>query len=333
VWEIEPLVARAHCARAAMMLAMHRLLPASLLAALALALPAAASAADVLVAPDPAAQQLTALDGTIVWVTGAFGHQKLMQRTPDGAVAPVKGTREARSYRSIDLGHDSDGALRLTYLRCDTNTACKALWNDLDGRRATFRTLTLPKCAISTAPSWWRTRIAYGLDCTGSAANRRRTGLYVKNGTHAPRHLPLPKDAVKFGVDRIESVDLRATRVAAVAADIYEYAFSESVNGTGMASFLAAASEGDSDESARGLALGSGGAQWTLTDAEHAGDPRETLIFRLAGGCLRRERIATSPDGEFAATDLAVDGTTLYLLVPGTGIVTHDFTPDPTPSC
>jgi hypothetical protein len=316
-----------------MMFAMHRLLVTVLLAAAALALPPAASAADVLVAPDPAAQQLTALDGTIVWVSGAFGHQKLMQRTPDGVVAPVKGTREARWYRSIDLGHDSDGALRLTYLRCDTTSSCKALWNDLDGRRATFRKLTLPKCAISTAPSWWRTRIAYGLDCKGSAANRRRTGLYVKNGSRAPKRLPLPKDAAKFGVNKIESVDLRATRVAAVAADIYEYAFSESVNGTGMSSFLAAASEGDSEESARGLSLGSGGTLWALTDAEHSDDPKQAIVFRVVDDCLRLERMSTPSDGAFAATDLAVDGTTLYLLVPGTGIVTHEFAPAATPSC
>jgi hypothetical protein len=316
-----------------MMLGMHRLLPTAVLAAAALALPATASAADTLVASDPAAQQLTALDGTIVWVSGAFGHQKLMQRTPDGVIAPVKGTREARWYRSIDLGHDSDGALRLTYLRCDTTSSCKALWNDLDGRRATFRKLALPKCAISTAPSWWRTRIAYGLDCTGSAANRRRTGLYVKNGSRAPRRLPLPKDAVKFGVNRIESVDLRATRVAAVAADIFEYVFSENVNGTGMASFLAAASEGDSDENARGLSLGGGGTLWALRDATHANDPKETIVFRVVDDCLRLERMTTPPDGDFAATEVGVDGTTLYLLVPGTGIVTHTFAPAATPSC
>jgi hypothetical protein len=312
---------------------MHRLLLSSLLAAAALALPTTASAADPLIAADPAAQQLTALDGTVVWVTGALGHQKLVQRTPDGAVAPVEGAREARAYRSIDLGRDPDGDLVLTYLRCDTGGSCKALWNDLDGRRATFRKLTLPKCAISTAPSWWRTRIAYGLDCKGSAANRRRTGLYVKNGSRAPRRLPLPKDAVKFGVNKIESVDLRATRVAAVAADIYEYAFSASVNGTGTSSFLAAASEGDSDENARGLSLGSGGTLWVLTDAEHANDPKEAIVFRVVGDCLRLERMTTPPDGAFAATDLAVDGTTLYLLVPGTGIVTHEFAPAATPSC
>jgi hypothetical protein len=312
---------------------MRRLLLTSLLAAATLALPATASAADTVVAPDPAAQQLAALDGTVVWVTGAFGHQKLMQRTPDAVVAPVKGTREARWYRSIDLGHDSDGALRLTYLRCDSGSSCQALWNDLDGRRATFRKLALPSCAVSTAPSWWRTRIAYGLDCSGSAANRRRTGLYVKTGSRAPRRLSLPKDAVKFGVNRIESVDLRGTRVAAVAADIYEYAFSESVTGTGMSSFLAAASEGESDENAHGLALGSGGTLWALTDAEHGGDPKEALIFRFAGDCLRRERLTTLPDGDFAATDLAVDGTTLYLIAPGTGVVTHEFAPKATPSC
>jgi hypothetical protein len=312
---------------------MHRFLLTSVLAATALALPVTAAAADTVVASDPAAQQLTALDGTIVWVSGTFGHQKLMQRTPDGVIAAVKGTREARSYRSIDLGHDSDSALRLTYLRCDTNTSCKALWNDLDGRRATFRTLTLPRCAVSTAPSWWRTRVAYGLDCTGSAANRKRTGLYVKNGSRPPKRLPLPKDAVKFGINRIESVDLRATRVAAIAADIYEYAFSESVNGTGMSSFLAAASEGDSDEHARGLALGSGGTLWALTDAEHQNDPKEAILFRLVDDCLRLERMNTPPDGDFAATDLAVDGTALYLLVPGAGIVTHEFAPAATPSC
>jgi hypothetical protein len=316
-----------------MMLAMHRVLLTSLLAAAALALPATASAADAIVVPDPAAQQLTALDGTIVWVSGAFGHQRLMQRTADGVVAPVRGTREARSYRSVDLGHDSDGALRLTYLRCDAGSPCQALWNDLDGRRATFRKLALPKCAVGTAPSWWRTRLAYGLDCSGSAANRRRTGLYVKTGSRPPKRLPLPRDAVRFGVDRIESADLRGTRVAAVAADIYEYAFSERVDGTGIASFLAAASEGDSDESARGLALGSGGTLWTLTDAEHAGDPKEAVIFRLAGGCRRRERMASPPDADFAATDLTVDGTTPYLIVPGAGIVTHEFAPDATPSC
>jgi hypothetical protein len=316
------------------MASMHRLLLTSLAAAAALALPATATAADSLVAADPAAQQITALDGTIVWVSGAFGHQRLIQRAPDGTIAPVRNAPESRSYRSIDLGHDRDGKLRLTYLRCDTTSSCKSLWDDLDGRRATFRNLTPPKCTISTAVSQWRARLAYGLDCTGSAANRKLTGLYTKNGSRHAVRLPRPKDAVRFGVRSIESVDLRGTRVAAVAADIFEYSFSETVAGADMRSFLAAASEGDSDESARGLAIQSAATHWTLTDATHSGDPNVTLIFRQTGDCLQREQLASAPDADgFEAIDLAADGATLYLVVPGSGIVTHAFTADPTLTC
>jgi hypothetical protein len=314
---------------------MHRYRLTLLIAAACLALPAAASAQDTLVAPDPAATQMTALDGTIVWVSGAFGSQRLWQRTPAGTIAPVKGAPQSRSYRSIDLGKDSDGKLRLTYLRCDTSASCKSLWDDLDGRRATFRNLEPAKCKISTAVSQWRTRLAYGLLCTGSAANRKLTGLYTKNGSRKPVRLPRPPAAVKFGVKTIESVDLRGTRVAAVAADIFEYSFSETVGGSDMRSFLAAASEGDSDESARGLAIQSAATHWTLTDASHAGDPNQAVISRQTGTCLQRERLV-SPAGaaqEFEAIDLAADGAALYLIRPGTGIVAHTFTPDPAFTC
>jgi hypothetical protein len=71
-----------------------------------------------------------------------------------------------------------------------------------------------------------------------------------------------------------------------------------------MRSFRAAASEGESNGHARGLAIQSASTHWTLTAAEHTGDPAEAI-------------------------DLAVDGATLYLLRPGIGIVTHAFTPDP----
>ena len=52
------------------------------------------------------------------------------------------------------------------------------------------------------------------------------------------------------------------------------------------------------------------------------------------GGCLQLQRL-TSPDenGNFLATDLAADGDDLYLLVPGIGVVSHVFVPDPTPTC
>jgi hypothetical protein len=258
-----------------------------------------------------------------------------MQRTPDGAIAPVKGAPQSRSYRSIDLGKDSDGKLRLTYLRCDTSSSCKSLWNDLDGRRATFRNLEPPKCRVNTAVSQWRTRLAYGLFCTGSAANRKLTGLYTKNGSRRPVRLPRPKDAVKFGVRAIESVDLRGQRVAAVAADIFEYSFSQTVGGNDMRAFLAAASEGDSDENARGLAIQSAATHWTLTDATHAGDPNVAIIHRQSGDCLQHERLVSAPGAthEFEAIDLAADGTTLYLVKPGTGIVAHAFSADPSVTC
>jgi len=317
---------------------MHRsLLLPTLLAAAALTFPAAAaSAADAVVAPDPVAQQITALDGTIAWVSGTFGHQNLMFRAPDGAISKVKGTREARAYRSIDLGRDQDGALRLTYLRCDgnANSTCQSLWNDLDGRRATFRNLTIPDCTVNTAPSWWRTKIAYGLDCAGSAANRRLTGLYVKTGSHAPVRLPRPKDAVTFRVMTVGSVDLRGTQVSATAVDIFEYSYTETTAGKNIRSFLAAASEGDSDEHIRGLAIQSATTDWTLANASHAGDPDETLIFRRQGSCLQRERLVSADEnGDFLATDVAADGANLYLLVPNIGIVSHTFTPEPTAAC
>ena len=71
---------------------------------------------------------------------------------------------------------------------------------------------------------------------------------------------------------------------------------------------------------------------WALTDAEHAGDPNESVIFRTAGACTQDERLITpaGPDQEssFLASDLAVSGKTLYLVVPGTGIVAHGFVPE-----
>jgi len=314
---------------------MHRSLLSSILAAGALALSAGtASAADTVVAPDAAAQRVTALDGTVVWVTGGFGHQKLMQRTPDGTISAVKGTREARSYPSIDLGHNSDGDLLLTYLRCDAPSSCVSLWNDLDGRRATFRGYEPRGCRLTTTVSQWRTHYAYGLACTRNGkADNARTGLYVKARGHSPRQLHRPKDAIRFGAREITAVDIRSTRVAAIASDIYEYAFSQTLTGTGMVSVFAAASEGDSDEHARSVALGTANTLWALTDAEHLDDPKESVVFRVAAGCERLERIDTPSTGDFAAGGLAVDGDALYLLVPGVGITQHAFVPAATPTC
>ena len=300
----------------------------AILAALALLAGPAAAHADTPFAADPAAQDVDALDGTVVWVSGAFGSQRLMQGTAAGA-GPVAGAPVATAYRSLDLGRDAGGGLVLTYLRCRTGSSCVARQDDLRGGRRSLPGLTLRGCSLSTAPALWRTRAAYGLACRRGTTFR--SGLYVKTPGSAPRRLPLPADAVRFGADELTAVDLRGTRVGAVAADIYEYAFSQTVTGADRRSFLAAASEGDGDAHARGVSLGTGGALWTLVDAEHAGDPNQAVIFRQAGPCLQYETLANAagPDQEtgFRATAMAVDGEELYLVVPGTGIVTYAFAP------
>jgi len=306
------------------------------LALAALAAPAV-SAADTTIATDPTAQRVTALDGTVVWVSGRFPNQTLMAHTAAGT-GPVAGAPR-RAYTSIDLGRDAAGRLRLTYLRCVGTRSCLAMRDDLQGRRTVLRKLALKRCSLTTAPSVWRTRTAFGLACTKGTGSRRtddpkRSGLYVKTAGGATRRLPLPADAVKFGIDRLSFVDLRSNAVAAVAADVYEYAFTQTVAGKQRRSFLAAASEGDSNEHVRGLALGSGGALWALVDSEHAGDPNAAIIHRLTGTCLNSERQANAPgqdeESGFRAIGLAVDGRTLHLAVPDLGIVTHPFDPDGT---
>jgi hypothetical protein len=292
---------------------------------------ATAAAADTTVAPDPVADEVTALDGTIVWVSGKFGDQIVMQRSPAGVIAQVKGAPHAKAYRTIDLGHDSKNRLVLTYERCSTASHCKPFLDNLKGKRATYKHLTLKRCEIATAPAVWRTRLAYGLECRkpNKQIDDARSGLYVKTGAKSPRRMRLPHDAKKFGVTNISSVDLRGTRVAAVAADVYEYSFTEKVDRTGLRSIFGAASEGDSDEHTTGLALSSGGVMWALVDAEHVGDPNQARIFRVGATCYDLQELVNpaGPDQEtgFLATDLAVDGSTLYLVVPGTGVVLHPF--------
>jgi hypothetical protein len=52
-------------------------------------------------------------------------------------------------------------------------------------------------------------------------------------------------------------------------------------------------------------------------------------VYRTAARCDDHETLTAQPgDQRFPATDLAVDGDTLYLLIPGTGIVSHPFSPE-----
>lgn len=292
---------------------MTRALPIALAAVVAaLAVPATASA-----------QPVAALDRTVVWVQGEFGAQTLMQRSPDGTAARVAGAPDAQAYRSIDLGRDASNRLVLTYLRCDRGSGCVARRDDLRGHRASIRGLAPRGCGLTTAPALWRGRTAYGLSC---GADRARGGLYVRSGSRT-RHLARPREAVRAGATEITHVDLRGTEVAAVASDIYAYAFAQTVGGSRRRSFLAAASEGDGDARVRGLALGAGGALWTLVNAEHAGDPPESIVSRLTGSCLQWERITGTAGGPFPAAGLGVDHATPYLTRPGAGPGPHAFAP------
>ncbi len=305
------------------------------LAAIAVA-PAVARAADTVVVPGVEANEMTALDGTLVWSSGDFPDHTLMQRNPDGTIAPVAGAPSA-NYRSIDLGRDGNGDLVLTYLRCEANRNCKAVSDDLEGHRSFYKKLVPKRCELTAAPSRWDTRVAYGLSCDRLRGkqhvhDRSRSGLFVRKGSAAAKRLRMPKDAVRFGVDHVRYVDLRGTNVGAVVTDIYSYAFSQTVNGSTLRSTFVAASEGESDENVAGSALGTGGALWTLVGASHTGDPNEARISRLGrDGCDNFERLINAPgpaEAEgYRAEGLAVNGTTLYLFVRGSGIVTHEFTP------
>jgi len=294
----------------------------------ALAAPGVASAADTVIAPDPAADQVAALDGTVVWTSGTSGDQVLMHRTPGGVIAPVKGAPRA-GYFSIDLGRDSKGRLVLTYERCNKNT-CTAKRDDLHGKRASFKNLTLKRCSLSTAPAVWGTRLAYGLSCgtPNNVSDRKRSGLYVKTGTGSPRRLRPPK---KFGASEIKAVDLRGDRVAAITSDIAEYAFTRRVDGSGLRSHLVGLGEGDSQSTSMGVSLGTNNAMWTLSTSETSDEPNRANIYKISSSCYRFASLV-NPSGPnqrqgFPATDLAVDRTTLYLVVPGTGIVKHRFAP------
>jgi len=301
-------------------------------AIVALTAPGVAPAADTIVAPDPAADQVAALDGTVVWVSGADYDQVLMQRT-GGVIKRVEGAPRA-GYISIDLGRDRKGKLVLIYTRCrksnEPGGTCTAKRDDLHGKRASFKNLTLKRCSLSTAPAVWGTRLAYGLSCgtPNNVSDEKRSGLYVKTGAGSPRRLRPPK---KFGASQIKAVDLRGDRVAAITSDLGEYAFTRRVDGSGLRSHLVGLAEGDSQSTSMGVSLGTNNAMWTLSTSETSDEPNRANIYKISSSCYRFASLVNPPGPNqqqgFPATDLAVDRTTLYLVVPGTGIVKHRFAP------
>jgi hypothetical protein len=301
------------------------------------ATPAAAGAADTPVVPGADARQMTALDGTLVWVSGTFPNHTLMQRSPDGIITPVAGAPKA-TYPSIDLGHDGSGRLVLTYLRCSGTRSCKAYSDDLAGHRVIYKRLAPKRCTLTAAPARWGSRVAYGLGCSRlrgkpNVHDSKRSGLFVRRGNGPAKRLRLPKPATRLVIDDVRWVDLHGRSVGAVVADVYSYAFSQTVDGTHLRSSFVAASEGESDETVRGLSLGTGGALWTLVDAVHTGDPNQARISKLgATGCAETEILAnpSAADEGYRAEAMAVDGDTIYLYAPAAGIVTHELVPSST---
>lgn len=299
----------------------------------ALAAPGVASAADTLVVPDPAANEVAALDGTVVWLSGFDGDEErntdqvLMQRT-GGVVKRVDGAPRA-AYESIDLGRDSKDKLVLTYMRC-SQTKCTPFRDNLRGKRASFKHLTLKRCQLlEQAPAVWGTRLAYGLHChkPNKAADSKRSGLYVKAGTGSPRRLRSPSKA-NFPI--IHARDVRGSRVAAIAGFREAYAFTETVGGAGLRSLRVGLPEGGASSSVQlDVSLQSTNVLWTLVGSKTVEEPRRVSLVKVLGNCYERETLVGSSADPFAfpATDLAADGTTLYLVVPGTGIVRHDFAP------
>jgi hypothetical protein len=285
----------------------------------------AARAADTLVAPDARAREATALDGTVVWVSGSPSKGQRLMLVDAQGVRPVPGAPTARSYQAPDLGKAADGAPVLSYLRCTTFSRCVAYRDDLHRHRTRFTGLRPAGCTFTTTPAIWGDRVAYAAHC---AKRPGGTGLYVRTGSGRPKRMSRPVDAVKFGIRAASSVDLRGGTVAGVFADVYEYVTWQRVDATHRRSYFAAGSEGDADEHVTGLQLAPGGAVWSLVDAFSAASPYSAVIRRTVGRCTEAESIYAADDAARpVATDLAVDGTTLYLVEPGRGIVRHAFTP------
>lgn len=305
-------------------------------AALAMA-PAVASASDTARQPDVGEQFLTALDGTVVQIAGTAPNYTLMQRNPNGTIAPVAGAPQAL-YRSVDLGHDAAGRLVLTYIRCSDNTNCKAYTDDLRGHRVSYKHLTPKRCTLTTAPARWDSRVAYGQTCTKLRGrpgvwDAKRSGLYTRSGAGAAKRLRVVGGS-GYVVDR---VDLRGSTIAAVAPGNQSYAFSQTVDARHLRSTLITDNQGETDNySILGMALGAAADVWTLVvDSEDEGRDVTEYITRLGASSCQNEGLPVPVDpntyeAAVPAAAIAIDGNTLYLAT-NTGVTVHPFMP--TGSC
>ena len=309
------------------------LIAAITVAALASGPSVVSAASDIARINDVGSQVMSALDGRVVKITGAGPNHTLTLRRRDGSVQAVPGA-PARPYRAVDLGHDASGKLVLTYIRCDDGVHCKAYVDDLTGNRRSFQSLTPAGCRLSSVPSRWRTRTAYGLLCDKPGGppdvlDERRSGLFVRTGSGTPKRLLAPAGTAR----RVDRVDLRATIVGAVAPSNESRAFTQTVDRAQLRSMKITDNQGETDDwQTQSMALGSNARLWTLVvESQEEGDVVTQRISRRGPRTCEVEAIpvVVDPNTHTAAipfTALAVDANTLYVDTPN-GITPRAFTP------
>ena len=309
---------------------MKSVLP-TLFLATALLAPAAASADTV--APDPEARQVTALGGTIVWTSGQQP-AKLMHRAPDGTVTQIA---QAEVIRNPDLGRDAKNRLVLSYSRCTSFTECVYVREDFERGRTKLK-LAPKNCAVSSTPAVWKSAVAYGLGCFKrvdgkKVSDAKRSGLYLQKAGKKPIRFEPPRDAKRSGSLEIRDVDLRGSQIAAVYADISEYAIVQSTTGSLRYSERVASTEGDGEQTAHGVTIGTGDDRlWVMTRSSYAGSPALSVIQRFGKGNCSDHQTLKAPEGsnsdwDYPYIDLTADGGTLYAVDAGVGIVSHAYQP------
>ncbi|MEA2418781.1 MAG: hypothetical protein QOE60_987 [Thermoleophilaceae bacterium] len=292
--------------------------------------PAVAQAADPVVVPHDWADQVTALDGTIVWAEGS----QLMKRSPSGVIAPVPGA-PLTSYSGIDLGRNAQGRVVLTYLRCTTVTKCDPYLDDLVGNTVALTGLAPRRCVLANAPSIWGSKMAYMLRCfklkgRPGVPDATRSGLFVRIGFGAPRRLWLPDGTSRFDPNSPPRVDLRGTIVGAVVGARNKLAITQTIDATRQR-VARVATQADG-QYVTGMALDGSGVLWTVTQG-YVGDGEDSyatddVISRLgAATCADSESIPSEGSTIRAAQAIAVDGATIYLTTTHSGIVSHVFMP------
>ena len=189
---------------------------------------------------------------------------------------------------------------------------------------------------MTAAPSLWENRVAHGLFCwtlkgAPGTPDALRSGLFVRNGAGTPKRVGLPAGDDPSVAEAPRWVDLRGDRVAASTSGLNsEGAYVQTVNGTQRRLTGRSWDEGTEPVPLAGVALSTDGVLWTLHESARDDDPSLAQLIRFGPRCEEVETLTQAPGPQqrvIPARAIAVDGNTIYLYVPGTGIVTHDFVP------